>query len=1295
MGCVTINVMNLQKNIFIVGLVILCWQPVFADAFRAQVEADWARQDQSRLAQIQKPGYLRFARWEGHWPGIAGDSRRRVPQAEAPVLDGRLSDACWQGSQSLTLTDGAGVSYRLACAGDRLFVAAAFPRSAVKALTGPATSQDAAGAVDGIKNGCYGFHTGPLPNPWWQVDLGAVQPLSHMVIYNRQDYQPGIHNADPLKVLASQDGREWQQVYDNGGRHFGGVSSGKPLTVSLKQKSAGNGPARPLRARYVRIQVPSAGPLFFHLDEVEIFGAESPGVNLALNRPARQSSLSIWSKGGVQGSHLLALDDQRFSLMPNRSDAILLNDQAAAGLAVAMAGQEKQVMVEMAIPLSLFPRGFPAAMTPSRGQSVPIARGASWDVAWSADGPFQFGRNTINLTVKPRLKQTAPVMVQFDVIHFTRFAPVRRLAFSAQFSAAAERSFAFDIDHEGASAVECFIHSREGVSRNGQTFLVAPINETLDRCAGWLDQNGGFRDASGRLAALRAEAAALNSRVHDSDKRSALYRKVRWFARSLLFAHPKVRDIKELLFVKRFTQETYPDVCLNHMPWVSRPGGDICILSLAGFDQAGAVRPLLQGKLGPGHVRGVDLSWDARRVVFGYAKAKSDAPPKGWLDRRTSFQLRRTEEPIHIFDIGVDGRGCRQLTHGEWSDLDPTCLPNGDVVFVSERCGYSLQCNEYDKDETSCNIYRMKADGSGIRRLSVTKDGDYLPHVLQDGTIGYTRWEYQERGWAHIQSLWFVRPDGTGADAIFKQHLNDPWALEDVRSIPGSERLVAIATGHHTLAAGPLVMIDPSVGMDNPAGIAIVTPGLLPPEGGMSGKAVPQGGVLGVGGFCMTPWALSDAFFLVSRTFGSQTDPKGYGLYLVGADGTQELVYRDPAISSFFPIPLRPRPLPYPLPDLVDPGVRHATCTVSNAAHGVEGIHNRDVRYIRIAQRLAWPYCNTYGGQRYEPDVKSVMVNWTPARILGTVPVEADGSARFRVPVDTPVYFQLLDKDFRELRRMRSFISFQPGEERACVGCHESRAEAPPNHRLPLAFLREPSEPTPPPWGHRPLSYLRDVQPVFDRYCIRCHDGMKPAAGLDFSGGLTSRHNRSYDTILTHQLIARSNVGEDARVTPPLAFGSRKSRLLDAVLNERHRKRFTLARNDWIRLVTWIDANGPYHDGFINKRQNPMPYDLVNDRALKQALRAVHQKRCSDCHESAAVSRLDWIDLTQSGESRFLKAPLAKTSGGAERCGRPVYQDRQDRDYQALRALVEDAVRKAWRQPRRDLKALDGWVGLK
>ena len=254
----------------------------------------------------------------------------------------------------------------------------------------------------------------------------------------------------------------------------------------------------------------------------------------------------------------------------------------------------------------------------------------------------------------------------------------------------------------------------------------------------------------------------------------ALYLRARWAVRRLALSNPLL-NFRQLVLCKRFTQETYPDVCLNHMPWVSRPGGDICVVTLAGPEGEPEVRPLVNGALGPGHVHGMDLWWNADRLVFAYAKSKDGQTVPGFPGR-LGHDVRLSTEPTHLFEIGIDGRGLKQLTnHRLWSDLDPTYLPNGGVAFASERCGASLQCNELDKDETSCNLYAMGPGGSKIRRLSASKDGDYLPHCLDDGTIGYTRWEYEQRGWANIQSLWTVRPDGTGADAWFKQHLNNPW----------------------------------------------------------------------------------------------------------------------------------------------------------------------------------------------------------------------------------------------------------------------------------------------------------------------------------------------------------------------------------------------------------------------------------------------------------------------------------------------------------------------------------------
>ena len=978
------------------------------------------------------------------------------------------------------------------------------------------TCADAAGAVDGIKDGKYAFHTGADVNPWWQVDLGKSESLGRIVVYNRLDYAPGLHNADNLLILKSDDGKEWTICHENKGKHFGGITGAPPLEVKFARET--------LKSRFIRLQISSKAPLFFHLDEVEIYGTLQPKKNIALQCKTDQSSLSPWS----------------------------------------------------------------------------VAK----TIAFS--------------TGKPKYP------------------------------------------------------------------TIDAINRGL-RLASWLRQDGvevqWFHDEAARIN-------KLHERYTSESEKSHLYLRARRAVRKLVFSNP-LFDFDKLLLVKRFTQETYPDVCLNHMPWVSRPGGDICILSLDGPEGEPKVSNVLNGALGPGHVHGMDLSWDGRRIVFGYAKAKSNSPPTGWLDRRTNYDLRRTEEPTHLFEIGIDGQNLRQITDGEWSDLDPTYAPNGDIVFVSERCGASLQCNEYDKDETSCNLYSCKPHGSDIIQMSVSKDGDYLPHTLDDGTIGYTRWEYQERNWAYIQSIWFIRPDGTGADALFKQHLNNPWALEDVRSIPNTtnSQLVAIATGHHTLAAGPVVIIKPSAGMNDPKAIKIVTPGVYPPEGGMSGRVVKEGGVPDRSGYYMTPWPLSDKFFLASYTYSNeQTDPAGYAIYLIDVYGNKELLYRDPDISCFVPIPLRGRKRPPILPDVTDRKKNYAICSVSNVARGVPGVRPERIRYLRISERLQWPYDNHHGGQRYAE--KAWPHNWTPARVIGTVPVEADGSVHFQVPSDTPLYFQLLDENHMELRRMRSFISFQPGENRGCVGCHETRAEAAAAPTVPIALRLQPRIPTPPPWGEKAISFLRDVQPVFDSHCIRCHSGLSPKAGLDLSGGLTAKHNRAYDTILAANLVAWSNVNEDARITMPFMFGSHKSKLIEALSDKNHKEHISLSRGEWLRLVTWIDANAPYHDGFINKRPDNPPYDLPNDKKLLESITAVHTKRCANCHDPALITRPDWIDLERAAQSVFLMAPLATEANGSRKCSTITYRSKSDSDYRHILKLINTAAEKALKHPRRDLKYL-------
>lgn len=1246
-----------------------------------EVEAEWQRHDESRLAEIREPGTVRFPEFELAWPGTSADTGLGVPPAPRPSIDGRLDELSWK--QAADLPAEAGFTCRIAHHPGELSIGIKLPTALEGSFTGVPTAADAAGAVDGVKNGRYGFHAGLEPNPWWQVDLGRSQPLSKVIVYNRLDYQPGLHNADHLLILTSDDGRQWTRLYDNAGKHFGGVGQGEPLTVDLAA-----GSAEPVQARFVRLQIKSQQPIFFHLDEVEIYGSANPETNIALHRPAQQSSLSPWSRGLGGSGTLCSLDAVQISFDP-ASPAGLAIGGLAAPAEFALARSEGQTCLELVLPREAFAEGFPKSLTLASGNAVPLRAAGDWQLSWPEGGQPRFGRNRIELELAAAGRLDPPVTIRVETVVFTQLRPERKTVFEQALTAPGAIPLEFAIDQEGAAAV--IVKASQGpiVQQEVRSGFIPPVVETLNRVERLAE---AYQLAPpGELAALRAAAAELVQREQAgqsaADQRAELCRRARWLNRRMALSSP-ILDCNRLLVVKRFTQQTYPDVCLNHMPWCSRPGGDICVLTLGGPDEPCQVQPVLDGMLGPGHVRGMDLWWDGDRVVFGYAQSPTMEPPPGWLDRRTSFELRRTVEPIHIFEVQLDGKGLRQLTDGPWSDLDPTYLPNGDVAFASERCGFSLQCNELDKDETSCNLYVMRGDGSNVRRLSVTKDGDYLPHTLDNGSIGYTRWEYEQRGWAHIQSIWTIRPDGTFADALFKQHFNDPWAIEDARSIPSSTKMVAVATGHHTLAAGPVIVVDPREGMNDPAGIRIVTPGVVPPEGGMSGLAVHEGGVRGKGGHYMNPWPLSETTFLAAYTYGPQNDETGYAIYLIDVFGTKELIYRDPSISCVIPIPLRPRMRPPILPDLTDGNTPAATCMVSNVTRGVDGIDSRAARYLRISQGVAWPYTIEEGGERYEPDVKPVMINWNPTRVIGTVPIEADGSAHFVVPADEAVYFQLLDENHMELRRMRSFISFQPGEVRGCFGCHESREEAPGDTKFPLAMARDPSVPQPPPWGSRPISFLRDVQPVFDKHCTGCHDGLQPAAGLDFSGGLTARHNRAYDTILEHNLVARSNVGDDARITAPLAFGSHKSRLVEVLRSGPCGPRVKLSGDDWLRLVTWIDANAPYHDGFINKRALPAPYDLPGDRQLFEKLSAIHARRCSACHDQAAITRSDWIDLRDPEKSRFLAAPLSRSSGGTGICSGSVYADANDADYRAASELVATAVERAWQHPRRDVKSL-------
>ncbi len=705
-------------------------------------------------------------------------------------------------------------------------------------------------------------------------------------------------------------------------------------------------------------------------------------------------------------------------------------------------------------------------------------------------------------------------------------------------------------------------------------------------------------------------------------------------ARPVVMAHPDL-DFDAMVFLTRYSCIGPHNLAsYSYHPDHYRPGGDIVVQQ--GLDPAAPVRGILAGRPGPGHLRGMDLWWDAGRVCFAFT------PQPGWTNGPVGDGGVHSE-PTHVYEVRLDGTGLRALTHDpKWIDTEPAYLPDGGVIFGSDRAGIGSECGGWTQNAGVLNLFRVSADGRTVRRLTVNKDYDRYPHTLDNGTVAFLRWDYAERQFFSCHSLWTVRPDGTMADALYKSHIQaPPYSLRDPRPVPGGTKLVAIACGHHTLAEGAVTVVDPRRGVNESGGMRYITPHAGPTEGGLGRiEPVAEGGVVDAGGLYQTPWPLSERGFLVSYAYAHPASA-GFALYYIDAWGNKELLRRDPVLDCAYPMPLRPRPQPPVLAEAAEPGRPHAVCHVSDVYHDLDGVPRGAVKWLRISERVPWPFDKSPRGElRWVPGNPFAPQfgywTWAPVRVIGIVPVAADGSAHFRVPAGLGVYFQALDERFMEIRRMRSHVAFQPGETRSCLGCHETRGGVTPSTywTASTAARRPPDVPAPPPWGDTALfDFERMIQPILDRRCAGCHGATRPKGGLDLTAtpdpygfaqsyrslfglkpgrptpvsdgdgwyrkhfpGVPSYEDKDwYRLVLENrapgQLVAVSDRTTspwqkpvDASISRPMQFGSHQSGLVLKLLrDDAHRRAAALTDDEWHLLVAWIDANAPYRAPFFQK----------------------------------------------------------------------------------------------------------------
>jgi len=661
--------------------------------------------------------------------------------------------------------------------------------------------------------------------------------------------------------------------------------------------------------------------------------------------------------------------------------------------------------------------------------------------------------------------------------------------------------------------------------------------------------------------------------------RRRLYIKARHAVRRMAFANPLL-NFDSVLFVKR-APGTLPHMSDQYYGWWSRPGGGLYVLD--GFKGENPRTRCLTSDWPAGSFLRPDLSCDGKKVLFAYCRHYPDVSAMEKVEKD-----KLPEDGFYqIFEMNIDGTDCRQLTHGRYDDFDARYLPNGEIVFLSTRKGQFVQCTTAGVSSTlqatlpdsyvrcggdnkrPCAVYTlhvMNAAGNNLRPISAFENFEWMPSIASDGRILYARWDYIDRFNGHLMSLWSTNQDGTNPQLVYGNYTAKPQCIFEARSIPNSDKLVFTASAHHSITGGSLALLDRARGTEGSGPITRLTPDVCFPEA----EGWPAA-------YYANPHPLSENYFLVawsdrrlpphrgSRQVVDDNNPvNALGLYLYDSFGNLELIHRDPEISSMNPIPIRARRTPPGQPGNIDwDAPQHGCFLVQDIYRGLEGIERGSIRKIRMigVPPKTQPHMNTprLGVSREDPG----------KFVIGTVPVEQDGSAYFHAPSGVSIFFQAIDERGLAVQTMRSLTYLQPGQTLSCVGCHESRESSPIAGGRPAAVKRLPSRITPGPEGSWPLRFDRLVQPVLDRLCVSCHapdSGDEEAARF----ALTSEH--SYENLISFADKDLEKLAFERDMSVVGRCVARDSKLLALLTEAGGHEGVRLDPDSFNRLITWMDV---------------------------------------------------------------------------------------------------------------------------
>ena len=625
-----------------------------------------------------------------------------------------------------------------------------------------------------------------------------------------------------------------------------------------------------------------------------------------------------------------------------------------------------------------------------------------------------------------------------------------------------------------------------------------------------------------------------------------------------LLANPLLKFDKLLLVKRNMKRLGLPQNWQGNCA-LPRNGYDDAIVTLKMSDPGGRLDTLYRPER-DAFVGDVDLHFDGDRMLFSS------------IDNNNRWQ---------IYEVGADGKGLAQVTDGSAKDVDnydAVYLPDGRIIFGSTRCFQGVPC--VGGGNSVANLYLMSADRNPktVRQITFEQDHDWCPTVMHDGRVMYTRWEYSDSPHYFSRLLFSMNPDGTNQMELYGSNSYWPNSLFYARSCPDHPtRFAGIISGHHGVPRmGELILFDPAKGRHEASGVVQRIPGYGKPVEPRIADSL----VNGSWPRFLHPWPLSDKYFLVSC---QKTNKDSWDLYLVDVFDNMLLLHKEAGYAMLEPIPLRPTGKPPAIPDRVDLTRKDAVVYMADvyAGGGLKGVPPGTVKKLRV---YSFHYAYFRMGGHINIGIDGP---WDVHRILGTVPVQPDGSAMFRVPANTPLAVQPLDKDGKALQVMRSWMTAMPGEFLSCVGCHEQQSDAAPV-RHNVAVARPVDDIAPWHGPARGFDFTREVQPVLDKYCVGCHNGTKTAkngqAIPDFRRtDKKGARNFSPAYHALHPFVRRPGPESDYHLLDALEYHADGSELVQ-MLRKGHGG-VRLDEEAWDRLITWIDLNVPAHGTWSEHRQ--------------------------------------------------------------------------------------------------------------